>query len=267
MKKIVSIFSLLLIMSCGNKTESKSGKTSKIETDTLNSLEKKKEVSKITFEKDFKNGILLVGMVNLFDENLSQIGTFEISENSRVQILGKSAKLFNIGKSKDNCLKSNYLKINYKGKDYIVFGREVYEINENEKFDFQNEKNEEFSIFSITNFEMGASDEDGLTGCDDFSYLMILDKKSKKYSTITVPKNQENDSTIKFANLLHDDGSEEKIYNVKVIKDSIILGIKVSYQEGYGSFNLKSSFKDNFRNSIISNQNRFDEETKYNELK
>jgi hypothetical protein len=267
MKKTLLLLLPLFIMSCGSKTESNSDKTSEVKTDISNNLEEKKEVSKTIFEKYSKEGILLIGNINLFNENLKQIGKLKIDENSKVQILEKTVELFNIEKSKEYCLKSNFLKINYKGNDYIVFGREVYEINKIEKLDFQNEKNDAFSIFSITSFEMGASDEDGLTGCDDFSYLIILEKKSKKYSTIMAPKEQEKILNEKFANLLHDDGSEEKIYSAKVIKDSLILGIKISYQEGYGSYNLKSSFKNNFRNSIISNQNRFDEETKYKELK
>ena len=138
--------------------------------------------------------------------------------------------------------------------------------DETTKFDFENEENEKFSIFTITNFEMGAGDEEGLTDCDDFSYLLIFDKKNTKYLTITAPKNQENHSNERYASLLHDDGEEDKIYSVKAIKDSLIVGIKVSYQEGYGSFYLKSSFRDQFSNAIITNQNRFDEENKYNEL-
>lgn len=268
-KKILFILLPLFVMSCGSKTESKLNQVRENKSTTSNNIEEKKEVPKITFEKYAKEGILLMGNVTVFDENLEQIGKLEIEDNSKVQISEKSTAIFNIDKSKDYCLKSNFLKIYYKGKKHIVFGREVYEINNTGKVDFQNELNEEFSIFPITNFEMGAYDDgiDGSTGCDDYSYLIIFDKKSKKYSTIIDPKNQEGGSTAKFANLVHDDGSLEKIYNVKVSKDSLIVQIKVSYQEGYGSFNLKSNFKDNFRNSIISNRNRFDEESRYEELK
>lgn len=210
---------------------------------------------------------MLNGELTLFDENLNKVGNLEIKEISKVKILEKSTDIYNIENSKDYCLKSNFLKINYQSNNYIVFGREIYEINVSEKFDFQNEKNEKFTILPITNFEMGASDNEGLTSCNDFSYLIIYNNTNNKYSTISSPRNQENHSNEKFANLLHDDGSEEKIYQVKVVKDSLILAIKVSYQEDYGSYNLNTSFKDNFRNSKITNKNRFEEVTKYNELK
>ncbi|HSD09121.1 hypothetical protein [Flavobacterium sp.] len=267
MKKALLLLPAIFILSCGSKTESNSDKISEIKTGKSNNLEKEKEEPKTNFEKYSKEGILLIGSIKLFDENFKEIGELKINEISKVQILEKSSTFFNIENSKDYCLKANFIKIGYKGKKYLVFGREVYEINKTENLDFQNEKKEAFSIFPITNFEMGASDDNGSTGCDDFSYLILLDKKNEKYSTITAPKNQENNSTTKFANLVHDDGSAEEIYNVKVINDSLILGIKVSHQEGYGSYNLKSSFKDNFGNSIESNRNRFYEETKYNELK
>ena len=267
MKKKVSIVILLLVISCVNKTESITEKNAEIKTDTLNSSINEKEEAKITFNEYAKDGVLLQGELTLFDENLNKVGNLEIKEISKVQILEKSINFYTIENSNDYCLKSNFIKINYKSKNYIVFGREIYEINEKEKFDFQNEKNENFTILPITNFEMGASDDDGLTGCDDFSYLIIYNKANNKYSTISAPNNQENHSNEKFANLLHDDGSEEKIYQVKVVNDSLILKIKVSYQEGYGSFNLNTSFKDNFKNSIITSKNRFEEVTKFNELK
>lgn len=267
MKQVLSIFILLLILSCGNKSENKTEKESEIKTDTLSNSTNEKEETKITFEKYTKDGILLNGEITLFDDKLNKIGKIEIKEISKVQILEKSTNIYNIESSKDYCLKSNFIKINYKSKNYTIFGREIYEINDKEKFDFQNEKKENFTIFPITNFEMGGSDDDGLTSCDDFSYLVVYNKTNNKYSTISSPKNQENHSNEKFANLLHDDGSEEKIYHVKMVKDSLILGIKVSYQEEYGSFYLRTSFKDNFKNSIITNKNRFEEVEEYNELK
>jgi hypothetical protein len=80
-------------------------------------------------------------------------------------------------------------------------------------------------------------------------------------------KTQEYKSNTKFANLVHDDGSMEDIYNAKVSNDSLIMGIKISYQEGYGSYFLKTSFKDNFSKSEITDVKRFDEESVYKQLK
>ena len=110
MKEILSIFTLLLILSCGNKTEKKS----EIKTDTLSNSTNQKEDSKITFVEYTKDGILLNGEITLFDDNLNKIGKIEIKEVSKVQILEKSTNIYNIENSEDYCLKSNFIKINYK---------------------------------------------------------------------------------------------------------------------------------------------------------
>lgn len=266
MKHLSVLFLVFLIISCSNKKESEKIKTPETKTEATNSANKNQE-EKLTFEKYSKDGIVLNGQLQVFDENLNKIEELEIKEISKIKILEKSTSIYNIDKSKDYCLKSNFIKIEYKGKNYIVFGRDVYEIDESKKIDFAH-NDEKFAIFSIVNFEMGAyGGDDGSTGCDDFSLLIILNKNSQKYTTLAIPENQEYKSNTKFANLVHDDGSMEDVYNAKVLNDSLIMGIKISYQEGYGSYFLKTSFKDNFSKSEITDIKRFEEESVYKQLK
>lgn len=267
MKQLSILLLVSFIISCSNKKESEKIKTPETKSEVQNSANKNQEVKSI-FEKYSKDGIVFNGRLPVFDEKLHKIDELEIKEISKIEILEKSTSTYNIDNSTDSCLKSNFVKIKYKEKNYILFGRDVYEIGEGEKFDFAN-NNETFSVFSIANFEMGAYDEgdDGSTGCDDFSLLIILNKNRQKYSTLAIPENQEYKSNTKFANLLHDDGSMEDIYNAKVLNDSLIMGIKISYQEGYGSYFLKTSFKDRFNKSEISNMKRFDDENVYKKLK
>ena len=52
-----------------------------------------------------------------------------------------------------------------------------------------------------------------------------------------------------------------------MVNDSLIMGIKISYQEGYGSYFLKTSIKDNFRKSEVVDVKRFDDESVYKQLK
>jgi len=266
MKHLSVLFLVFLIISCSNKKESEKIKTPETKTEATNSANKNQE-EKLTFEKYSKDGIVLNGQLQIFDEKLNKIEELEIKEISKIKILEKSNSIYNIDKSKDYCLKSNFIKIEYKGKNYIVFGRDVYEIDESKKIDFAR-NDEKFAIFSIVNFEMGAyGGDDGSTGCDDFSLLIILNKNNQKYTTLAIPENQEYKSNTKFANLVHDDGSMEDIYNAKVLNDSLIMGIKISYQEGYGSYFLRTSFKDNFNKSKITDRKRFEEESVYKQLK
>jgi len=266
MKKLIVLSAFYLIVSCGNKEQSKPAQTTTEEKEVPANVATEKE-SVPEFKKYLRKGILLKEPIQVFDKDLNVIETLDIKEITEVQILAKSTAMYNLAKSTDYCLKSNFIKINYKGKEHIVFGSSIYEINENAKFDFKSEKNEAFSVFSITNFQMGASDDVELTGCDDFSLLVILNHKDNKYTTLAIPDNQEYKSKTKFANLIHDDGSSEEIYNAKVINDTLVMGIKVGYQEGYGSYFLKTALKDNFSKSEIANIKRFEEESSYNELK
>jgi hypothetical protein len=266
MKQLSILLFVFFIISCNNKKESEKVKTPEIKTDLTNSENQNQEAKSI-FKKYSKDGILLTGRLPVFDEKFHKIKEIEIKEISKIKILEKSTSIYNIDNSNDYCLKSNFMKVEYKDKNYILFGRDVYEIDESEIFDFTN-NDEKLSLFSVANFEMGAyGGEDGSTGCDDFSLLMILNKNNQKYFTLAIPENQEYKSNTKFANLIHDDGSMENVYHATVLNDSLIMGIKISYQEGYGSYFLRTSFKDNFSKSKITDQKRFEEESVYKQMK
>ena len=230
---------------------------------TLTSLGQKKEENIVEFDNYFKDGIFLNTSIRLFDNNLKRIGNLTIKEIEFVKILAKSRTMYDIDKSSDGCLKSYFIKVKYKNTDYLVFGQDIFEINANQKFKFVNSNHEIFSLFPITNFEMGAADEDGLTGCDDFSILVISNEKTKKYSTIEFPKNEKKYTKSKDAILIHDDSGEEKIYKISVFKDVIQVGIKAHYQEGGCAYNLKINFDKGRYKSKITDRLRFEE----NEIK
>ena len=99
---------------------------------------------------------------------------------------------------------------------------------------------------------MGASDENGLTDCDDYSLLIVYNENKQKFNTI----NYNNNEKVK---LLHDDSSNEQIYKVSVEKDTLIIGIKAFHQEGGRMYNLKTTFKNNFTKSIIFDRKIFEE--------
>nr|WP_199000265.1 hypothetical protein [Flavobacterium sp. ASV13] len=265
LKKLFPFILVLFIIGCQNKKEDQVKDSSLIKTDSLSNSESKPDTTKLSFKKYQKEGILLKGVVKFYDRNLNLTGKFEVDEITKIQILEKSTEQYNIEKSTDYCSKSNFVKIKYKDNDYLVFGQDVYEINQKEKHDVL--YNDNLTILSVTNFEMGASDEEGLTDCDDYSYLLVFNKKTNQYSTIEMPENQDEIRNQKFASLTHDDGSSEEIYSCKAINDTLILGIKISYQEGYGSCFLKTSIKENFIKSVFTDKNRFDDENAFKKLK
>jgi len=265
MRTSLYILTVLLLVSCG---QNKNNSTNELNTNkndsivsTLNLTE-----SKIQFNKYLVDGMLLKGEIRLFDNDLTITEKLKIDKITLVQILEKSTKMYNIEGQMDNCEKAYFIKIKYQGKNYIVFGQDVFEINKEQKFSIQNENNEKLTLFPITNFEMGASDEDGLTDCDDYSLLILHNGKSNQYSLMKYPNNEDlrGLNTYKYAVIYHDDGGEDKIYKLSIQQDTLVVGIKSIYQEGGAVFNLKAKLLGELPETIISDRIRFetDEELK-----
>lgn len=210
------------------------------------------EIKKVEFVKHQRDGIIINQNNRLFDENLNEIGSIYSLGFEKVQIVGMTKKRYNLKNSTDPCEKAYFVKIRYTGKECIIFGKEIFEINEQQLFRFQNTKGDAFCIFPVTNFEMGASDDNGLTGCHDYSVLIIANEKENSFHPIKIEAN-------KNAQLLHDDSANEQMYRVSIQKDTLIIGIKAFYQEGGSAFNLVTTFKDNFTRSVYKDKKAFEE--------
>ncbi|MFZ4413489.1 MAG: hypothetical protein ACOYOV_10435 [Bacteroidales bacterium] len=261
MKTKTNIFILIftLFISCSQNNTDQTLKTNVSTTDTLvnNSID---IGGRIELSKYVNEGIFLKGEIRLFDNNQKIIGKLNISEIEPIQIIEKSIKMFNLGDTTDKCQKAYFLKIKYKNTEYFVFGDEVYEINKKQRFTTYNEKKEKLTLFPITNFKMGASDEEGLTQCDDYSILVLFNENKNHYLLIKYPENEERDKNpyLKYALLFHDDGAEDKIYKVTMIKDTLVIGIKTIGQEGGGAFNIKAKLTSDFPKSFITDEIRYE---------
>lgn len=261
MKIQISIITLLFFISCKKTdteqaTQNPENKTQSVikSNDTLNK-------GKVEFEKYSASGIIIYQNNRLFDENLKAIGQLYSKGFEKVQILERSKKMYNLENSSEHCEKAYFLKIKYNNQECIVFGKDVYEIDMKQKFSFQDPNGDQLSLFPVTNFEMGASDEDGLTGCDDYSILIIENKNKRTFTSIKYPTNGTNDKIKKLekAVLIHDEGANEEIQSVATKKDTLVIAMKATYQEGGSTFNLKTTFKDHFAKSIIKDKINFEE--------
>jgi hypothetical protein len=247
-----------MLISCKQGNEDKPLNSNK-KTENLKKINIQTE--KVEFTKHQAYGIIINKVMKIYDENLKEIGEIHSRFLEKVKITGYTKKMYNQENISDNCEKAKFVKIKLYNKELILFGNDVCEINNEQLFNFQNTKGHEYSIFPVTNFAMGASDNDGLTGCDDYSILIIENKKEKTFSSIGYPLNTKNrnNKTLKEVVLFHDDGAEEKIYNVSTINDTIIIGIKAIYQEGSCIFNLKTTFSNNYSKSVITDKVQFKE--------
>lgn len=265
MKTLLYISTLLLLMSCGQKTNNSTTELMTNKNDSIVTNSNLTE-SKIEFKKYNVDGMFLKGKIRIFDNDLEIEEKLEVDKITLVQILEKSTKMYNIEGNTDNCEKTYFLKVNYKGKDYTVFGQDVYEINDQQKFSTQNEKNEKLTLFPITNLKMGAGDDEGLTGCNEYSLLVLQYGNNQHYSLLKYPKNDDTRGKAvgKYAILFHDDMSEAKIYKTTINQDTLIIGIKEIYQEGGSIYNMKANLSGELPETIISDRISFetDEELK-----
>lgn len=261
MKIPISIVIFLLFICCKkSETEQSSidfeNKSQKLikSNDTLNA-------GKVVFEKHPSSGIIIYQNNRLFDENLNEIGQIYSKGFEKVQILERTKIMYNLKNSSEYCEKAYFIKIKYDNKECIVFGKEVFEIDKEQIFSFQNIDGDKFSLFPVANFKMGASDENGLTGCDDYSFLIIENESNQTFTSINYPinGNSHNIRKLEKAVLIHDDSADERIQNVSIKNDTLVIGIKAIYQEGGSTFNLKTTFKNNFSKSIITDKVNFEE--------
>lgn len=248
---------IILVISC-NVQNKPSIQTQINKTDSVAKSAKLDEEMPV-FENYEHEGLFLVDTFELLDNSLKPVKKLSIDKIVPVKIIARSKNKHFRNQNDNDCLKANYLKISYDDKTYIVFGRFVYE-TDLQKYSVTI-KDSKFEILSVKNFEMGAADEDGLTGCDDYSIMVIKRLEDNNYSLIQNPKERKpyTGEYCDYAVLLHDEGGNEKIYNVSSKEDSISILIKAYYQEGGGSYRFNVLHNENLSQGITYDYIRYEE--------
>lgn len=257
MNKIVIFISCFLcVLSC--KEQSKNDKTKEVNiSETLEILETLKEnkeehnviqetalhqvVDKDTLPEDQsfsfvdykKDGLILPATYEVYNNSFNSIGQLNIDSILPIKIIRKSLKKHPKFLEQDYCEWSNFIELNYENDTIIVFGKSILEISFTE-MRVLNDSNM-ISLILAENFTMEAADDDGLTGCDDFSYIFIKPEKMG-YSYI---QPAEDKGQLGFGMLAHDEGMSERISTIQVNQDTLILSVNVGYQEGTGGYNMK----------------------------
>ena len=264
MKITVIILGIIALTAgcCGQSNAKKQANVTNAEHTTLFENE---EVNLVQNEVELKeysaSGLFLKGEIRLVDSSLNSIGRIEVDEITFVQILKKSSKMYNIEGCTEYCEKAYLLQVEYMGNNYIVFGQDVYKIDNTAKFSVISEKKENLTLFPIRNFKMGSSDETGSTWCSDYSLLILQNEKKKYYSLIKYSGSTLYGENLpyKYATLSHDNYSYEEIYKISLEKDILVVGIKVWYQEGGEIYNLKVNLSSDLLEAEISDEIRFEE--------
>lgn len=235
MKTIILLLAFSGMLSCTPKNinkETSGADSSKVMDDNLNS-ESRDTAAVVEFTEYNTNGLLLPGKYKIYDERIQVIKEIGADRVYPITIIEKSEQKHPHLTGENNCSWSNYLKIVYDNDTLIVFGNTVLEIMSEDKIQFHSDT---VSLLLADDFRMKATDKDGLTGCNDYSY-MVMKSNINRYELI-FPEPSKDMRPTYFARIIHDDGFTETIDKIDISGDTIKLFVTIGYQEGTGSYYL-----------------------------
>ena len=221
-----------------------------------------KSIINLPNSKTYKTkGYIISPKIAIYNSELNEIDSLSIDEDvAQIDILEKTKEMITASGDTLNapCPTADFLKINYKDKEYIVYGIDIYEAIKKESFNFKNDGNS-VSLYALENFSIGFSGFGELTGCDDYHPLIVF-QNNKFHKIYTIPRKDfdyyANNNNLSYYYLVSDDGSREIISNVSLEKDTIVAKIHVEYQDGYSDYNLNITKKNNIFESTISNETK-----------
>lgn len=209
---------------------------------------KKVLASPVVFEEKNKKGIILKGSHLTYNKSLNTTGRIKVEEISNVEILSETENKRPQNNKDEYCKWSNYVKIKYNGEQIIVFGNKLLSISSTTEIEW---KNSVINLVEAQDYTVGAADYDGLTFCDDYSYVFI--EQEGAYSYINNRNDKKDLGKVVF---VHDDGMSEEISSFNVKNDTIVFDIKQGFQEGSGSYKLNVFYEEGIWKSIETNHDR-----------
>lgn len=178
--------------------------------------------------------LIFPGQYKTYDKNGNVIGNVTFDNITPVILKSRSGKRMHLKNSKDDCAWAYYVTFSYQGKDVTMFGSDVFATTKTLPFIYHKQP---MKLLTVKNFSQGASNEDGLTGCEEFQYLFI--EQNGTYTPVQTPTNTgDRDVKRRLAMLLQDDQADEEIQKISVIKDKLKITIKATYQESDEIYDL-----------------------------
>lgn len=208
-----------------------------VEDDENSQILEEDEEEDIFYHKELR-ALIYAGNYNTYDENFKPIGKLEIEKTKEIKIIKITDRKYPENEKDDYCNWANFIQIINQSDTLIIFGGgDILEItNEYKNLHFTKEN---FSLILAHDFLTEAGDEEGLTGCDDFEYMLISTSDGNYFSIYPNEKNFKS-----FASLISDDGMFETIESMELNNDTLEIKILVGYQDGAGAYTMKI-FKEN----------------------
>jgi hypothetical protein len=228
MRTLTTILCFIILISCGQKekktTQGITEKVERIKTDT-------NEI-KITFYKVNGKGILLGESIKLLDKNFKEIKDISYLKEQFVDLIEVSEKYHKIKPTDDYCQEFKYIKIKTKDLEGFVDGRKVYEPIKHTQNKIVKIDNNDVSFIATSDFGIGVSDDEGLTGCSINTPVVFSDKSANYEGLLKMIKNKNYEDNYPYFELKDDAGANDEILSIEKQSDKYLLKIKRTYQEG-----------------------------------
>lgn len=207
-------------------------------------------------------GYILPCDLIIYNTSCQETSKLKITTLTQVKIIERTSELISPSQDGDICKGAYFVKILFNRDTLVCWGSQIYEKMSQSNFSFKNSKSEEQFLYPIRNMKIGVDNEDGLTECNQQNiYYAIENVVQSSISLIGFPIN---DSIVwgsdlkQYALMQDNDGRGDSIYQVSIKDDSLILYIKVMYQESAANFQLVTHLN-NLKHSYIRNHIRREE--------
>ncbi len=189
-------------------------------------------------------GILIGNSINVYETNTQIIDDLSQADGQVVEIIGKTEKAFSLLDKSQNeiCDQYPFVKIKLNNKAVWVFGAYVYKISEEA---LPNIASADYELVLCHNFGVGASNSEGLTGCDDFSPLLLKKIGTDSYKLLEMNMGHDIEENFHdnfpYYNLISDEGTGESISHCESTPKGLEVHIEVSHQASGAEYDLSIS--------------------------
>lgn len=208
-------------------------------------------------------GILIGNSINVYETNTQIIEDLRQADGQVVEILGKTEKTFSLLNKSQNeiCDQYPFVQIKLNNKAVWIWGAYVFKISEEA---LPNIASADYELVLCHNFGVGASNSDGLTGCDDFSPLLLKKTETEAYKLLEMNMGHDIEENFHdnfpYYNLISDEGTGESISHCESTPKGLEVHIEVSHQASGAEYDLSiSHLEAPMPTATISNYHKIEE--------
>ncbi|WP_417351638.1 hypothetical protein [Flavobacterium alkalisoli] len=236
MQKILLLLFSLLLVNCKEAKEEDlmtvGENTIAAESKETNGKEKEMvNVPKYIQPLQHNNKVLILkGELDIYNKNLKETGKAAGLYGLIVSTDSISKNRYDLTGDNDYCKLHNFVKVSHPHVKGWVYGKNVYEYDMSRDTAFT-VNDIQFKIIPTKNFNVGVSDDEGLTFCGSGSPMVLYNSKFEKEEFIPIENKNEYYNSDYITYDSHD-GWMDEIAKVSLKDDILLLDIFREYQEG-----------------------------------